>query len=126
MIEPQPLGWENVKFCFACLGFGFCVALIVVCLEFLQKRCSQKRSKPNRKHVRRAPGVEARSQRRPTAASAAKEAANLQKGVADRREREAGEAGHGEGRVPSVHEKIRKWPIRLKVIVGEEKVKDMS
>ena len=35
MMEPQPLGMNNVMFCFISLGFGICVSLIKVLMEFM-------------------------------------------------------------------------------------------
>ena len=41
MLEPQPLGMNNVMFCFISLGFGICLSFIKVMMEFIKKR-SQK------------------------------------------------------------------------------------
>ena len=38
MIEAQPLGLNNVMFCFTCLGFGICLSLIKFMIEFLRKK----------------------------------------------------------------------------------------
>ena len=43
MTEPQPLGLNNVVFCFTCLGFAICFSLIKVMLEFMIKKMSKKR-----------------------------------------------------------------------------------
>ena len=42
MIEAQPLGLNNVMFCFTCLGFGICLSLIKVMIEFMKKKISKK------------------------------------------------------------------------------------
>ena len=42
MIEPQPLGMNNVMFCFICLGFGVCFSLIKVTMEFMTKKINRK------------------------------------------------------------------------------------
>ena len=42
MVEPQPLGSNNVMFCFISLGFGICLSLISVMIEFLKRKiCKQ-------------------------------------------------------------------------------------
>ena len=41
MIEAQPLGLNNVMFCFTCLGFGMCLSLIKVMMEFIIKKISK-------------------------------------------------------------------------------------
>ena len=42
MVEPQPLASNNVMFCFISLGFGICLSLISVMIEFLKmKICKQ-------------------------------------------------------------------------------------
>ena len=38
MLEPQPLGLNNVIFPFTCLGVGICVALALAAMEFLEVR----------------------------------------------------------------------------------------
>ena len=38
MIEPQPLGMNNVMFCFISLGFGICLSIIKVMMEFMGKK----------------------------------------------------------------------------------------
>ena len=38
MIEPQPLGSNNVMFCFICLGLGICLSLISVMIVFLKMK----------------------------------------------------------------------------------------
>ena len=42
MIEAQPLGLNNVMFCFICLGFGICLSLIQVMMEVMSKKISKK------------------------------------------------------------------------------------
>ena len=41
MPEPQPFGLNNVMFCFTCLGFGICLSLIKVMMEFIIKKISK-------------------------------------------------------------------------------------
>ena len=41
MPEPQPLGWNNVLFCFTCLGFGTCISVFMVLIEFIRGKISQ-------------------------------------------------------------------------------------
>ena len=41
MPEPQPLGSNNVMFCYICLGFAICLSLIKVILEFMIKKMSK-------------------------------------------------------------------------------------
>ena len=43
MIEAQPLGLNNVMFCFTCLGFGICLSLIKVIMEFIIKKISKQK-----------------------------------------------------------------------------------
>ena len=38
MAEPQPLGWNNVMFCFYCLGFGICLSLMTFIMESIKKK----------------------------------------------------------------------------------------
>ena len=49
MTEAQPLRLNNVMFCFTCLGFGICISLIKVMMEFTIKKISkdQKPAKNN-------------------------------------------------------------------------------
>ena len=42
MKEPQPLGLNNVMFCFICLGIGICVSIINVMIELLIRKTSKK------------------------------------------------------------------------------------
>ena len=41
MPEPQPLGWNNVMLSFMCLGFGICLSIIMVTMEFFKKKLSK-------------------------------------------------------------------------------------
>ena len=38
MPEPQPLGFNNVIFCFMLLGFGICISLIMVMMEVIKEK----------------------------------------------------------------------------------------
>ena len=38
MMEPLPLGLNNVMFCFISLGFGISLSLILVMMEFIRKK----------------------------------------------------------------------------------------
>ena len=38
MPEPQPLGFNNVMFCFMLLGFGICISLIMVMMEVIKEK----------------------------------------------------------------------------------------
>ena len=38
MPEPQPLGFNNVMFCFMLLGFAICISLIMVMMEVITKK----------------------------------------------------------------------------------------
>ena len=43
MMEPQPLGLNNVMFCFILLGIGICVSIINVMIELMIRKTSKKR-----------------------------------------------------------------------------------
>ena len=51
MTEAQPLGVNNVMFCFTTLGFGICLSLIKVMMEFMIKKIS-KEQVPAKTHER--------------------------------------------------------------------------
>ena len=38
MMEAQPLGFNNVVFCFISIGFGICLSIITVMIEFIKKK----------------------------------------------------------------------------------------
>lgn len=38
MIEAQPLGLNNVMFCFMFLGFGICLSIIIAMMEFMSRK----------------------------------------------------------------------------------------
>ena len=38
MVEPQPLGFNNVMFCFICLGIGISLSIIKAIVEFVMKK----------------------------------------------------------------------------------------
>ena len=40
MMEPQPLGLNNVMFCFISLGIGICVSIINVMIELIIRKTS--------------------------------------------------------------------------------------
>ena len=42
MKEPQPLGLNNVMFCFISLGIGICVSIINVMIELMIRKTSKK------------------------------------------------------------------------------------
>ena len=44
MDEPQPLGFNNVMFCFISLGFGICISVIKVMMEVTTKKFSEKQA----------------------------------------------------------------------------------
>ena len=44
MAEPQPLGYNNVMFCFISLGFGIFLSILKVMMEFILWRISKKQS----------------------------------------------------------------------------------
>ena len=35
MPEPPPLEWNNVMFCFICLGLGVCLSLMIAMMELM-------------------------------------------------------------------------------------------
>ena len=47
MPEPQPLGYNNVMFCFISLGFGICLSVIKVITELMTWKISKKQTEAN-------------------------------------------------------------------------------
>ena len=41
MLEPQPIGYSNVMFCYCCLGLGISLSLIQVIMEFIWKKLTK-------------------------------------------------------------------------------------
>ena len=43
MVEPQPLGFNNVMFCFICLAIGICLSIIKVIMELITSKIYTKK-----------------------------------------------------------------------------------
>ena len=54
MIEPQPLGYDNVMFCFACLAVGIILSVIECLLELIVAKVSKEMEKKMKKYHREA------------------------------------------------------------------------
>ena len=45
MVEPEPLGFNNVVFCFSCLAVGICLAITKAIFEFAMNKCKEQTEK---------------------------------------------------------------------------------
>ena len=50
--EPQPLGVNNVMFCFISLGFGLCLSITLVMIEFLTKKLNKQQDWAKEMNIR--------------------------------------------------------------------------
>ena len=50
MIPTQPLGINNVMFCFILLGIGICLSLLLTAVEFIMPKQSWEKSGTTRRH----------------------------------------------------------------------------